>query len=101
MHGRTVSVVVIHCTQTREALSSMLSCTKGPDAPLIESSIAEVFQKTAARVPANDAIVVCHQKARFSFAQLQQEVERAARGLTKLGLGAQDRIGVWSTNCVE
>ncbi|HEX6896753.1 MAG TPA: AMP-binding protein [Bryobacteraceae bacterium] len=79
----------------------MLSYTKGPDAPLIESSIAEVFQKTAARVPANDAVVVRHQKARLSFAQLEQEVERAARGLTKLGLGAQDRIGVWSTNCVE
>ena len=28
-------------------------------------------------------------------------MERVARGLTGLGLGAGDRIGVWSTNCVE
>ena len=59
------------------------------------------FQQTAARFPDNDALVVRHQKARFTFAQLADEVERVARGLAGLGLGAQDRIGVWSTNCAE
>ncbi|HLH00349.1 MAG TPA: AMP-binding protein [Bryobacteraceae bacterium] len=79
----------------------MLSYTKGPDTPLIEATIAEIFHKTAAQYPSNDAVVARHQKIRFSFAQLEREVERAARGLAKLGLGAQDRIGIWSTNCVE
>ena len=79
----------------------MLSYTKGPEAPLIDKTIAEIFQQTAARFPDNDALVVRHQKARFTFAQLADEVERVARGLAGLGLGAQDRIGVWSTNCAE
>jgi len=79
----------------------MLSYTKGPEAPLIDKTIAEIFQQTAARLPDNDALVVRHQKARFTFAQLAGEVERVARGLAGLGLGAQDRIGVWSTNCAE
>ncbi len=79
----------------------MLSYTKGPDVPLIEDSIATVFQRTAARFPSHDALVVRHQKARFTFAQLAAEVERTARGLAGLGLRAQDRVGVWSTNCAE
>ena len=79
----------------------MLSYTKGPEAPLIESTIAEIFQKTVARCPDNDALVVRHQQARLTFAQLAGEVERVARGLAGLGLRAQDRIGVWSTNCAE
>src|SRR5579863_3173072 len=79
----------------------MLSYTKGPEAPLIESTIAEIFQKTVVRCPDNDALVVRHQQARFTFAQLAGEVECVARGLTGLGLRAQDRIGVWSTNCAE
>ena len=80
---------------------SVLSYSKGPDAPLIEESIASVFEKTAARFPEKDALVVRHQNARYTFAQLASEIERAACGLSKLGLRAQDRIGVWSTNCAE
>ena len=38
---------------------------------------------------------------RLTFSELAAAVERTARGLTGLGLGAQDRIGVWSTNCAE
>ena len=42
-----------------------------------------------------------HQGVRLTFSELAATVERTARGLAGLGLGAQDRIGVWSTNCVE
>ena len=38
---------------------------------------------------------------RLTFSELAAVVERTARGLAGLGLGAQDRIGVWSTNCAE
>ena len=68
-----------------EAFGCMLSYTKGPEGPLIESTIAEIFQKTAGRFPDNDALVVRHQNARFTFGQLASEVERVARGLTGLG----------------
>ena len=84
-----------------EVLGDMLSYTKGPEAPLIERTIAEIFGQTAARFPDKDALVVRHQKARFTFAQLASEVELAARALAGLGLRAPDRIGVWSTNCAE
>jgi fatty-acyl-CoA synthase len=79
----------------------MLSYSKGPDAPLIEATIAETFRKTVDRLPDNPALISRHQGARFTFAELSAEVHRTARGLTGLGLSSQDRVGVWSTNCVE
>ena len=84
-----------------EAVLSMLSYSRGPDAPLIESSIWEVFEKTASRFPDREALVARHQGVRLTFSELAAVVERTARGLAGLGLGAQDRIGVWSTNCAE
>ncbi|MDP8982460.1 MAG: AMP-binding protein [Acidobacteriota bacterium] len=79
----------------------MLSYSKGPDTPLIDRTIDQVFRQTTARVPGHEALVVRHQKQRLTFEQLDAEVERTARGLAGLGLRAHDRIGVWSTNCVE
>lgn len=79
----------------------MLSYSRGADAPLIEASIWDVFEKTAARFPDRDALVVRHQGVRLTFSGLAAAVERTARGLAGLGIGAQDRVGVWSTNCVE
>ena len=79
----------------------MWSYSKGPDGPLIEGTIWEVFQSTAARFPENEALVVRHQNIRLTFSQLAAEVERVARGLAGLGLGAKDRVGVWSSNCAE
>src|SRR5580692_5382689 len=79
----------------------MLSYSRGHDAPLIDASIWDVFEKTAARFPDREALVVRHQGVRLTFSELAATVERTARGLSGLGLGAQDRIGVWSTNCAE
>ncbi len=79
----------------------MSSYAKGPDAPLIESTIWDVFQKTASRLAGNDALIVRHQGAKLTFAQLAAEAERTARGLAGLGLRANDRVGLWSTNCLE
>ena len=79
----------------------MLSYSRGPDAPLIESSIYEVFAATARRFSEKLALIALHQDAWLTFAELHAAVERTARGLTGLGLVQGDRIGVWSTNCVE
>jgi fatty-acyl-CoA synthase len=79
----------------------MLSYSRGPDVPLIERSIWQVFEETARRFSDREALVSRHQGARLTFAGLATAVERTARGLAGLGIGAQDRVGVWSTNCVE
>jgi fatty-acyl-CoA synthase len=68
---------------------------------LIETSIWEIFEKTVSRFPNNDALVARHQGVRLTYKQLAESVERIASGLVELGLGPQDRVGVWSTNCAE
>jgi fatty-acyl-CoA synthase len=79
----------------------MLSYARGPDTPLLTDTIHQAFAKTAARVPQKTALIVRHQSVRLTFEQLAAEVESTARGLAGLGLRCGDRVGVWSTNCVE
>jgi fatty-acyl-CoA synthase len=79
----------------------MLSYSRGQDAPLIDASIWEVFEKTAFRFPDREALVVRHQGVRLTFSELAAVVERTARGLAGLGISAEDRVGVWATNCAE
>jgi fatty-acyl-CoA synthase len=79
----------------------MLSYSRGHDAPLIDATIWDAFKQTASRFPDREALVARHQGARLTFSGLAAAVEKAARGLAGLGVGKQDRVGVWSTNCVE
>jgi len=69
--------------------------------PLLGKCIGEVLDDTAAAYPENDALVVRHQRKRYSYAQLRYEVERAARGFLALGIRRGDRVGIWATNCAE
>src|SRR5262249_49970549 len=61
----------------------------------------DVFQDTVQRAGERDALVIPHQRLRFTWRELAGEVERTARGLCGLGLRSGDRVGVWSTNCAE
>jgi len=79
----------------------MLSYARGADAPILEKTIHQMLSETAAKFPQRDAIISRHQKARLSYRELAEQVERTARGLVGLGLKPGDRVGVWATNCVE
>jgi fatty-acyl-CoA synthase len=68
---------------------------------LLGRTIGEDLAATAARVPDNDALVVGFQDVRLTYAQLDQEVDRLARGLLGIGLDKGDRLGIWSPNSAE
>ena len=68
---------------------------------LIGRCIGQVLDDTADKYPERDALVVKHENRRFTYRQLKQEVEVAARGLLSLGIRKGDRIGIWSTNSSE
>ena len=82
-------------------MSVPLSYSKGPAAPLLEITIAEALTDAATRYADREALVVCHQQIRLTWADLDREATRVARGLAGLGLAPGDRVGVWATNCVE
>jgi fatty-acyl-CoA synthase len=77
------------------------SHTQGPDRPLLNLTIGDLLHRTAGRFPDRDAVVSCHQARRLTWAELSEQADRVARGLWSLGLRAGDRVGLWSTNCVE
>ena len=79
----------------------MKSYARGPDIPLIEKTVYEVFEDTVKRYPDREALVSRHQQIRFSYLELQQRVEGTAAGLWGLGLRPGDRVGMWASSCAE
>jgi len=67
------------------------------DTPLIEKTIGEFFDEIAARWPEQEAVVSCHEHARFTYRELRAESDRLASGLLNLGITSGDRVGIWLT----
>jgi fatty-acyl-CoA synthase len=69
--------------------------------PLIGETIGVHLHRAVARWPTSEALVVRHQNVRWSYQDLQREVDAFASGLLALGLGRGDRVGIWSPNNAE
>jgi fatty-acyl-CoA synthase len=67
--------------------------------PLLEQTIGENLRASAARFAEREALVSRHEGVRLTYAQLDAEVDRLARGLLAAGIEAGDRVGIWSPNC--
>ena len=80
---------------------SNLSYTRGPDRPLLELTIGGLLERTASRFPDRLAVASRHQSKRMTWAELSAAADRVARGLWSLGIRRGDRVGIWSTNCIE
>lgn len=79
----------------------VLSRTRGPERPLLDLTIGQLLTRTAERFPDRLAVAARHQGRRFSWAELSEQADRVARGLWSLGVRRGDRVGIWSTNCIE
>jgi fatty-acyl-CoA synthase len=71
------------------------------ETPLLGETIGANLERTVARFPASDAVVSRHQGVSFTYAELNEGVDRLARALMAAGLEPGDRLGIWSPNCVE
>src|SRR5262249_29522653 len=69
--------------------------------PLIGETIGVRFDRAVARWPESEALVVRHQGVRWTYRELQRQVDAFAAGLLALGLEAGDRVGIWSPNNAE
>jgi fatty-acyl-CoA synthase len=79
-----------------------LSYTAGPtDVPLLEETIGANFERTVARHADNEALVEVATGRRWTYAELDRDVDALARGLIAAGVDVRDRVGVWSPNCAE
>ena len=71
------------------------------DMPLIGETIGANFDQAVIRWPDAEALVVCHQNIRWTYRELQEQVDAVAAGLLALGLEPGDRVGIWSPNNAE
>jgi len=69
--------------------------------PLIGDTIGVHFDRAVARWPESEALVVRHQEIRWTYRELQRQVNAFAAGLIALGLEPGDRVGIWSPNNAE
>src|SRR5262245_22729640 len=103
--GRSGSVDSVVSWLMRENIADeeklMLSYANGPVRPLIERTIPQYLEETATRFSKREALIVPHQNLRLTWRDLLRESELVTRGLVGLGLQPGDRVGVWSSNCVE
>src|SRR5579863_8001014 len=84
-----------------EEMNATLSYSRGPDRPLLELTIGDLLDRTAGRYPERLAVASRHQSKRMTWAELSAAADRVARGLWSLGIRRGDRVGLWSTNCIE
>ncbi|ETX00846.1 MAG: fatty acid--CoA ligase [Candidatus Entotheonella factor] len=68
---------------------------------LIGDTIGVHFDRAVMRWPNSEALVVRHQDIRWTYSELQQQVDEVAAGLLALGLEPGDRVGIWSPNNAE
>ncbi len=68
---------------------------------LIEETIGANFERTVAAYADNEALVEFSSGRRWTYAELDEDVNALARGLIAAGIDKGDRVGVWSPNCAE
>ena len=68
---------------------------------LLNVTIGGILENAAQTWPDHEALVVGHQKVRYSYRALNSWVDQVARGLVAYGLSPGDRVGIWSPNCAE
>ncbi|MFI5888561.1 AMP-binding protein [Actinoplanes sp. NPDC051513] len=80
----------------------MLSYASGTSiAPLLGETIGANFERAVARFGDREALVDVAAGRRWTYAELDADVDRLARGLLRRGIAKGDRVGIWAPNCGE
>jgi len=80
----------------------MKSQDAGPtDTPILEETIGANFERTVTDNPDVDALVDMASGSRWTYDQLNDEIDVVARGLMALGIQVGERVGIWAPNCPE
>lgn len=74
----------------------------GPtDVAILEETIGANFARIARTHPGRDALVDVAGGRRWTYAELDAEIDTVARGLMAIGVERGDRVGIWAPNCPE
>lgn len=85
-----------------ETSSITASSARGnTDVPLLEETIGANFERTVALHGDREALVEAATGRRWTYTELNTDVDALAVGLRKAGVGKGDRVGIWAPNCAE
>ncbi len=71
------------------------------DAPLLGMTIGGMLDRTAGLFPDTEALVCLHQEIRWTYRELVDKVDEAARAFIAIGVERGDRVGIWAPNRYE
>ena len=78
------------------------SYAQGETTPaLLEETIGANLERTVASYADREALVECASGRRWTWAELDREVNALARGLIGAGIEQGDRVGIWGPNSAE
>jgi fatty-acyl-CoA synthase len=69
--------------------------------PLLGETIGENLERTVARFPGREALVDVPSGRRWTYAELNADVDRLALALLARGVAKGDRVGIWAPNRAE
>ena len=69
--------------------------------PLLGVTIGADFDRTVARFGDREALVDLPTRRRWTYSELDVEVDQVALGLMAAGVAKGDRVGIWAPNCAE
>src|SRR5215510_14446173 len=73
----------------------------GPLPWVVDQTVSQVMEQTAAREPGRDALVFPGLGLRWSWRELNERVDRLSSSLIGLGVGQGEHVGIWSMNVPE
>jgi fatty-acyl-CoA synthase len=71
------------------------------DTPLLGETIGENLERTVARFGDREALVDVPAGRRWTYTQLNADVDDLARALLARGVAKGDRVGIWAPNRAE
>ncbi|MCI1720559.1 MAG: AMP-binding protein [Bacteroidales bacterium] len=71
---------------------------KNKELPLFDLTIGQWLEKWAKETPDKEAIVYSDRDLRFTYAELNQRVNRLAKGFIEIGVTRGSHVGIWATN---
>ncbi len=69
--------------------------------PLLEETIGANLERIVAAYGDREALVEVATGRRWTYAELDADVDALARGLIAAGIAKGDRVGIWAPNCAE
>jgi fatty-acyl-CoA synthase len=68
---------------------------------IVRKTIGRMLNEIAEKVPNREALIHTDVNVRYNYFLLLWEVDRAAKGLIKMGIEAGDRVALWAPNIPE